>query len=72
MNLKTFSGETCSIWDRMTSAFDMIPMSSFLSLTTGSFWMPERKMTRAASFTLMSGSATMRWRDITCSIGVEG
>ena len=30
MNLKTLSGETCSIWDLMTSAFDMIPMSIVL------------------------------------------
>ncbi len=72
MNLKTLSGETCSIWERMTSAFEMIPRSLLVSSTTGSFWIPLLKMTRAASLMDMSGSATIRWVDMIRSTGVLG
>ena len=72
MKLKTFSGDTCSIWDLITSVFEMMPSSLFSWSTTGSFWIPDLKMTLAASFTLMSGSATIRCWDITFSTGVAG
>ena len=71
MKLNTFSGETCSIWERITSVLDMMPSSLFCSSTTGSFWIPERKMTLAASLMLMSGSATIRCSDITFRTGVD-
>ena len=64
MKLNT-SGDTCLIWERMTSELEMIPIRWFFSSTTGSFWMPLRNMTRAASLMSISGSATMRLADMT-------
>jgi len=72
ISFPTFSGVARSICERITSVFEMIPTRLPASSTTGSFWMPDRRMTRAASLTSMSGWATMSSWLITLKIGSWG
>jgi hypothetical protein len=62
-------GVARSIWLRITSALEMIPTRLPASSTTGRRWIPDRRMTRAASVICISGCATSRSVDITLKIG---
>jgi len=64
-------GVARSICERTTSVFEMIPTRLSASSTTGSRWIPDRRMTRAASVTFISGCATMRSVDITVNTGAS-